>query len=282
MQDFLAGGGKRQGDYTELQVGPAPTQMQNFPVPKKSVTEWTEWFKGFDADISVVRGADYKAALDSIETWMKTPEGFSQEVVQDWDEFFRRHATDSPTEILVSGQPWGALEELRLGHPLAPGLKFELPPEGTHLYFEAQPWVELVKQGTFSKDTLSRIPTSYQTTDAWYDLIKKSAEKELTWLHAMFLGINSTERGDIEEPKRYFRTSMEMKPNPVSARCLAVLSKSYDEAWPFYETAWSTLHTQFASDPAYERLSANLVTEISFFLQQSGWCVPTDSLLTPY
>lgn len=43
MQDFLAGGGKRQGDYTELQVGPAPTQMQNFPVPKHSIREWTEW-----------------------------------------------------------------------------------------------------------------------------------------------------------------------------------------------------------------------------------------------
>lgn len=46
MQDFLAGGGKRQGDYTELQVGPAPTQMQNFPVPKLSSQQWTEWFKG--------------------------------------------------------------------------------------------------------------------------------------------------------------------------------------------------------------------------------------------
>ncbi len=46
-QDFLAGGGKREGDYTELQVGPAPTQMQNFAVPKGSVTQWTEWFKGW-------------------------------------------------------------------------------------------------------------------------------------------------------------------------------------------------------------------------------------------
>lgn len=44
MQDFLAGGGKRLGDYTELQVGPAPTQMQNFPVPAFSITEWTEWY----------------------------------------------------------------------------------------------------------------------------------------------------------------------------------------------------------------------------------------------
>lgn len=46
MQDFLAAGRKRQGDYTELQVGPAPTQMQTFPVPSNSVTQWTEWFKG--------------------------------------------------------------------------------------------------------------------------------------------------------------------------------------------------------------------------------------------
>ena len=41
LKDFLAGGGKRQGDYTELQVGPAPTQMQNFPVPKQSTLQWT-------------------------------------------------------------------------------------------------------------------------------------------------------------------------------------------------------------------------------------------------
>jgi hypothetical protein len=59
MQDFLAGGGKRMGDYTELQVGPAPTQMQTFPVPKHSVREWTEWFKGFDGSSSVLRGSDY-------------------------------------------------------------------------------------------------------------------------------------------------------------------------------------------------------------------------------
>ena len=32
MQDFLAGGGKRQGDYAELQTGPAPTQMQTFAI----------------------------------------------------------------------------------------------------------------------------------------------------------------------------------------------------------------------------------------------------------
>ena len=31
------------------------------------------------------------------------------------------------------------------------------------------------------------------------------------------------------------------------------------------------LHEDFVADPAYDRLTANLVTEISFFLQQAGW-----------
>lgn len=59
MQDFLAGGGKRQGDYTELQTGPAPTQMQTFPLANNSVSEWTEWFKGFFAKEEDLRGKDY-------------------------------------------------------------------------------------------------------------------------------------------------------------------------------------------------------------------------------
>ena len=45
--------------------------MQNFPVPKNSVRQWTEWFKGFQADVAVVRGNDYNAALKEIEDWMK-------------------------------------------------------------------------------------------------------------------------------------------------------------------------------------------------------------------
>lgn len=43
-----------EGDYTELQVGPAPTQMHTFPVPAKSTYEWSEWFKGYQASQAVV------------------------------------------------------------------------------------------------------------------------------------------------------------------------------------------------------------------------------------
>lgn len=270
MQDFLAGGGKRQGDYTELQVGPAPTQMQTFPVPKISVTEWTEWFKGFDGNIGVLRGEDYQAALNHIESWMKSSSGFTQEEVAQWDSFFQKYAAAEPSEVLVRGQPWGALEEARLGKRLAPGLKFELPKEGEKGYDEVKPWIELLQTGTFSEETLSVLPVSYQTTDAWLKLIKASADKKMTWLHALHLGINYAERGMVEEPKKYLQMSMQLKPNPIAARTLGVLMAKPEQAWSYFQVAWKNL-PQWKSDPSYYRLIDNLVVEISNFLIQEMW-----------
>eukprot|EP01038_Epipyxis_sp_PR26KG_P014959 gene14959-20124_t len=273
MQDFLAGGGKRQGDYTELQVGPAPTQMQNFAVPKQSIIEWTEWFKGFTADEGVVRGSDYKAALQTIENWIKTPQGMTKETLKELDSFFESYATVAPSKILVAGQPWGALEEMLLNKPLAAGLTFTLPEEGTKEYFEAKPWVELLEQGTFSDETLQVLPISYQTTDRWLEKLEQSASKfGMTWLHALYIGIALTERGETVKTKELFTLSMNLKPNPVAARCLAVLQTSEDDAWPYYQLAWKTLHTSYTQDKqAYSRLTLNFITEMSFFLQQAGW-----------
>ena len=274
MQDFLAGGGKRQGDYTELQVGPAPTQMQNWPLPANSVREWTEWFKGFDGNIDVLRGENYQAALNEIDTWMrKEGDGMPKEVVKDIDQFYVEHATKDPSKILVQGQPWGYLEELRLGKRLAPGLVFTPPEKGTLAYKEAQPWIELVQEGTFSAETLSKLPLSYQTTNPWLDLITQSADQHgMTWLHALHIGIGLTERGIVTQSIEMFELSMKLKPNPIAARCLGVLQTTYEDAWVHYEQAWSILQSSYQHDiDAYYRLTDNLVTEMSFFLQQQLW-----------
>ena len=273
MQDFLAGGGKRQGDYTELQVGPAPTQMQNFPVPKNSIREWTEWFKGFDGDKSVLRGKSYDDALDLIENWMRSDVGMPQEEVKKWNAFFEKHATTAPSEILVRGQPWGALEELRLGHQMVEGLTFQLPERGEEGFAEARPWVELLNDQTFSAESLNLLPVSYQTTDGWFEVIRASAEKRgMTWLHALHLGINYAERGSTETAKKYFAESMELKANSIASRCLGVLQATPEEAWPHLVNAWD-LRTKWpnAEDPALGRLTNNLVTEMSFFLIQENW-----------
>lgn len=275
MQDFLAGGGKREGDYTELQVGPAPTQMQNFAVPKNSITEWTEWFKGFDGDVDVLRGKDYWAAIDHVDQWIQSDAGMPKEEVSKWDAFFEKHATTQPSKILVRGQPWGALEEMRLGHALVEGLTFTLPEKGESGYDEVAPWLELLTAGTFSDESLGRYPLSYQTTDGWLKVIEESAEKYgMTWLHALHLGVAYAERGLTDLAKDQFTESVKLKPNVISARCLAVLQSTPEEAWVHYEQAWKLLVSNSwknQADPAIERLYNNMVVEISFFLLQENW-----------
>lgn len=288
MQDFLAGGGKRQGDYTELQVGPAPTQMQNFPVPRRSVREWTEWFRGFQGRTSVLRGSDYNLALSHIDSWIRSTDGMTREQVADWDHFFQREIEGYPGQVretLVVGQPWGALEELRLGQKLAPGLDFQWPEKDSLNDREVRPWKELLTQGEFSDDTLKHLPLSYMTTDAWYDMLiqyrqrLESSGKSINWLLAYHLGVGMTERGVIKESQDLFATSLKLQPNPLAARCLAVLQSSNEAAWPFYQQAWSLALSRstlqgFAqdsfADEDWHRLTANLVVEISFFLQQMG------------
>ena len=189
MQDFLAGGATdaREGDYCELQVGPAPTQMQTFPLPGGETIEWTEFFKAY-TDTSATLTGDYGAALDSLNGWLAA-EGTTRETVDKMDSFFSAHADDAPSGILAKGMPWGGLEEKRRGQKLAPGCSFSTETGDELQGLEVRPWVELLEEGTFSGETLARAaPLSYQVSDAWVDALEAVAPAAKTWLHLLFLG----------------------------------------------------------------------------------------------
>ena len=124
----------------------------------------------------------------------------------------------------------------------------------------------------------------------------------MTWLHALHIAVCYTERGDVELPLQLLQQSFDLKPNPIAARCMAVLQKSQEAAWPFYQQAWaSALQMKangFSSDytgsrqhvhthdecllvgclavkdaklSTHQRVLLNLITEVSFFLQQALW-----------
>jgi hypothetical protein len=111
---------------------------------------------------------------------------------------------------------------------------------------EITPWKELLEKKTFSSTTLASLPLSYQTTDDWFNIILESAgvteemhtrsklkdikktASNLTWLHALHIGVNFAERGVVDIPIQYFKSSVELFPNPIAYRCLAVLSSSYE------------------------------------------------------
>lgn len=277
MQDFLAAGIKGVGAYTELQVGPAPTQMQTWSLPKKSIKQWTEWFKAYSGDVDRLSNANYKVALESIDEWIQSPgEGMTNEEFADWEIFFNKYASVDADKVLESGSVWGLLEEIRLGYKLAPGIEFAMPASDTLAYNEALPWLELLDSGTFSDVSLSRLPLSYQTTDAWLALLYKSVETfGMTWLHALHIGICLTERGAVSESIAYFETSIELLPTPIAYRCIALLSASTD-VWSYYQLSIESLSNAavaFAGDvnaDAIDRLTQNLYSEIAIYLAQQS------------
>ena len=59
---------EHKGRYTELQVGPARTQMHTFPVGGQTSYEWTEWFKGWQADATKMQDQDYSTPVREVTT----------------------------------------------------------------------------------------------------------------------------------------------------------------------------------------------------------------------
>jgi hypothetical protein len=111
MQDFLGGisgaapiaDADRTGDYAELQVGPAFTQMQTFDVnPGNAQAEqWTEYFGAFDGAPAVLLGDDYNAALGAVSAWRTSPaSGVSDSSIADIDAFLTEYSAgpNAPAE----------------------------------------------------------------------------------------------------------------------------------------------------------------------------------------
>jgi hypothetical protein len=103
--------------------------MQTFPVPKNSQKEWTEWFKGFNGDPTRLNDPNYNEALGEVDTWIKSTDGMPTSAIADVDRFMQGVSAMPVTDgdVQAYGSGWGAVEELRLGRPLVPGLTFSLP-----------------------------------------------------------------------------------------------------------------------------------------------------------
>lgn len=314
MQDFLGGGevarlDNRRGDYTELQIGPAPTQMQTFPLPAFDTFEWTDYYQGWFANVSEIHNSDYNAALLSVGKFMQGKSGISPASYQEIDRFLAFLADQTPAadSIISPGLPWGALEEELIAlltqtprKQLVPGATFVLDPQTTD--DEIVPWVELLglkkKQqegtinnngnnngvtfGNFSSATLARaIPLSYQTTDNWLAALQGSAAQHgWSWLHHLYVGVQQAEAGAVQEPISHFQSSISMFPdNPIALRCLAVLQNTQLDAYNYFLKAWAVAtDSSFQSQPNAKVLLVHLGAEISNFIMGSNLPAKMDKL----
>ena len=281
MQDFLGGisgpdfipDSERVGDYAELQVGPAFTQMQTFDVPSGAPVEWTESFSALDGDPAVLLGDDYGAALAAVASWRASAaSGVNDSTTADVDAFLAALADRPVDAVLAEGSPWGAVELARRAAPggangtlpFPPGVAFGAP-AGPNAALAA-PWLELVSAaGTFSAATLAVEPTSYQVSAEWLALLRASAAAHgNTWLHALHEAVILAETGGVDEPRALLALSLAVRPSAVAARCLAVLQNSSAAARPLFLQAWATALAANA-DPSRPRLLLNLASEIVSF-----------------
>ena len=157
------------------------------------------------------------------------------------------------------------------------GLEFTLPEEGEENFDEMKPWLELLEDGVFSVETLSKYtPVSFQTTDGWMDLLQASADKfGMNYLTALHLGIGYMERGVIDRPTELFEESLKLNQTVIAYRNLALLQQTPEEANDYFLKAWS--HFKATEDVGTEkdlelqaRLGRNLVTEILSYYQQEN------------
>ena len=274
MQDFLAGGERGAGYYTELQSGLKPTQMQVFQLPGQSHISFTEYFKG--TEVSGGLPVSHEDAVTWVSQWWDSPDGVPRTKVAEMEAFFS--ALESRPvqrrEVVSEGSVWGHLHErLAGGGPLAPGATF-FPPTRPELLAEAAIWIELVERGAFSAQTLrdTRAPLSYATSPLWVKLLEETEARERTWLHALLLSVARIEAGEVERPRRDLRAAARDGAggrSPIVERCLAVLADTPGEAWGHFQRAWSlTVSLRSGTDPAEvtARLTRNMADEILTFL----------------
>ena len=285
MQDFLGGisgpqplsDAERVGDYVELQVGPAFTQMQTFDVASEYA--WTEYFSAAVGDPAVLLGDAYRGAVGAVSAWRAGPDsGVNDTRLADVRAFLEALEGAPVDEVLAVGSPWGAVELARRAAPGGAagaaawprGYVFNVSRD----LAEAAPWLELVAGGavgTFSPATLAVEPVSWQVAGEWLAVLRASAAAHgATWLHDLFAAVALAEMGGVDEPRALLNASLAKRPSAIAARCLAVLQTDSAAARAHYAAAWG-LALRAAGDPSRGRLLTALASEITAFeLQRQG------------
>ncbi|MEV5986859.1 DUF5107 domain-containing protein [Streptomyces sp. NPDC052051] len=203
------------GGYCEIQAGLARTQLEHVRLDAESEVSWLEAYGPLSAGregewATVVRGAE--ARLDSV-----LPRGEVDAAYAAW----RSCADTEPGETLAVGSGWGALEVLRTGGKL-PGTPFEESTLG-----EAQePWLRLLRSGSFLEPGRVVPPGETLVAPHWRDMLENAPAEPLTEYH---LGVAQWHAGDRAQAVRSWERGLQ----PGCARwpllrCLAVADQEAD------------------------------------------------------
>jgi Tfp pilus assembly protein PilF len=261
--DYLSEPGK--GDYIEIQGGVTPTQLQTRPLAANSSIEWTECISPLTMDAKAAHAADFSAA--SAAAGKIVDEHVPTSALDAMDAFLTAQASAPVGRLLHRGSGWGCLYEKMTGRQIGPGLKFEAV-----IGDEERPWSELLIAGTFSPETLSKLPRSFNVSAGWMEVLQRSAKAHgATWLHHFHLGVAELERGEFAKARDHFQAALDLKDNAPARRCMALLhvrGGDLEAAEADYLKAWSLGGND-----------ANLAVEIADFLVHNHRFAAFDTFL---
>ncbi|MCI3271191.1 DUF5107 domain-containing protein [Streptomyces cylindrosporus] len=219
------------GGYCEIQAGLARTQLEHVRLEPESELSWLEAYGPLDARpegewAAVLRGAEVRleAALPRAEL---------EAAYAAW----KPCADTEPGEVLAAGSGWGALEVLRADWKL-PGTPFDEDTLG-----EAQePWLHLLRAGSFPEPRRVRPPGQTLVATHWRDMLETAPATPLTEYH---LGVAQWHAGDRAQAVRSWERALELAPSlwPL-LRCLAVAdqeSGNHERAADRYADAFDDL-----------------------------------------
>ncbi|MFC8942177.1 DUF5107 domain-containing protein [Streptomyces griseoincarnatus] len=200
------------GGYCEIQAGLARTQLEHVRLEPESEVSWLEAYGPFEAR----RDGEWGAVLDEAEARLEgvLPRADVDAAYAAWLPY----ADTEPGERLAAGSGWGALEVLRAGWKL-PGTPFD---EST-LGEEQQPWLHLLRAGSFPEAPGSRPPGGTLVARHWRDMLETAPATGLTEYH---LGVAQWHGGDRAQAVRSWERGLAQDgPSWPVLRCLAVADR---------------------------------------------------------
>ena len=227
--------------YIEIQAGLARTQREHIPMPAGAEWTWLEAYGFMETNPGAVHGSNWMHAQQAVEAQLDRL--ISRETL---DTELARGATfaDVPPESLIQrGTGWGALEQLRRrvqGLPpfCSPALVFD----AASLDEAQDPWVQLLKSGTFPEHDPQKAPPGFMIQTEWHDMLEDMVKVDGhgNWAAWMHVGIMRHQTGDFIGAHQAWETSMALCATPWSARNLAILAwqeQRCDDAAALYTLA---------------------------------------------
>src|SRR5262245_31450778 len=166
-QEWLAPGAGGHG-YTEIQAGLARTQLEHLRLPAATSWSWLEAYGGVTVD-----GA-HKSWPEARRSAGAAIEPMTADLDSRHDQWLTI-ADSEPSERLVTGSGWGALEVRRLKVD-TPGTPFE------QIGPRQQPWKDLLDGKPLDQDP-AQAPDGTPVAPGWRQALEAAPDNWLVWYH---------------------------------------------------------------------------------------------------